>query len=105
MMEAERMLGLSEHYSDTTDLRGLDPFQNRGRIHSIQGRDHRFPPGCNRRALPDMREGRKEPALAEVIGFSGEFAQIMPFGPSENLQRGDCRRLDLSRQMRVPVGK
>ncbi len=41
--------------------------------------------------------------LAEVIGFSGKRAQVIPFGPSDNLHQG-AEVIALQRSMRVPVG-
>ncbi len=48
-------------------------------------------------------QSREQTCLAEVIGFSGDQVQIMPFGSSQNLKRRD-RVVSLGRPMRVPVG-
>jgi flagellum-specific ATP synthase len=96
------MLGLSQTVL-MNRIHKVDPFQNIGRIHSIQGAiTVSLPAAIGELCQITGKDGRT--CLAEVIGFSGEFAQIMPFGPSENLQRGDVVT-GLSRPMRVPVGR
>ncbi|MEQ1906686.1 MAG: FliI/YscN family ATPase [Pirellulaceae bacterium] len=83
-------------------VRNVSPFQATGRIDSIQGIITVSMPA----AIGDLceirgRDGRS--CLAEVIGFSGRQTQIMPFGNSENLQRGD-EVVALNQPMTIPVG-
>ena len=42
-------------------------------------------------------------SLAEVIGFAGDFVQLMPFAATHSLKKGDRVRAS-GRQMRIPVG-
>ncbi len=95
------MLGVSEKILKQV-VRDVSPFQATGRIDSIQGIITVSMPA----AIGDLcrirgRDGRI--CLAEVIGFSGRQTQIMPFGNSDNLQRGD-EVLALNQPMTIPVG-
>ncbi len=95
------MLGLSEGLLHKL-IERPELFQKVGQIHSIQGTiTVALPAAIGELCQIRGRDGRT--CLAEVIGFNGELAQIMPFGPSENLQRGDDVTA-LNQQMRVPVG-
>ncbi len=95
------MLGLSEKILTRT-IAGVNPFQTMGRIHSIRGSiTVSLPAAIGELCQIRGRDGQC--CLAEVIGFAGPLAQIMPFGISENLQRGD-EVIALNRPMRVPVG-
>jgi flagellum-specific ATP synthase len=44
-----------------------------------------------------------EPSLAEVIGFSGDLVQLMPFSTTDFLKRGDRVRAS-GQRMKIPVG-
>ena len=95
------MLGVSENILKQV-VRNVSPFQATGRIDSIQGIITVSLPA----AIGDLceirsRDGRS--CLAEVIGFSGRQTQIMPFGNSDNLQRGD-EVFALNQPMSIPVG-
>lgn len=95
------MLGLSERILHKS-IEHTELFQKVGQIHSIQGTiTVALPAAIGELCL--IRGKDERTCLAEVIGFSGDLAQIMPFGPSENLQRGD-EVVALNKQMRVPVG-
>ena len=95
------MLGLSERILHEL-IERTELFQKVGQIQSIQGTiTVALPAAIGELCQIRGKDGRT--CLAEVIGFSGDLAQIMPFGPSENLQRGD-EVVALNKQMRVPVG-
>ena len=95
------MMGMSEKILQRA-IAGVSPFQKMGRIHSIQGSiTVSLPAAIGELCQIRSRDGRH--CLAEVIGFAGPLAQIMPFGISENLQRGD-EVVALNRPMRIPVG-
>jgi len=95
------MLGLSTNRL-TQSILHVEPCQKMGRLHSVQGSiTVALPVAIGELVQIKTREGRN--CLAEVIGFCGEMAQVMPFGPNENLQRGDIV-IGLNRRMRVPVG-
>ncbi|MCE2792955.1 MAG: EscN/YscN/HrcN family type III secretion system ATPase [Blastopirellula sp.] len=77
-------------------------FQTVGALHSAQGAiTATIPAGIGQLCRVEGRDGRK--SLAEVIGFNGEYVQIMPFSHQTNLQRGD-RVTDLIRPFEIPVG-
>ncbi len=83
-------------------IRSIDPFVRAGKIEKVAGMVTANLPA----AVGDLchirnREGKK--FLAEVIGFDGAQAEIMPLKLIENLQCGDEVTL-LRRPMQVPVG-
>jgi flagellum-specific ATP synthase len=95
------MLGLREEIL-TQAIESVETLQMVGGIHSIQGSiTVSIPAAIGELCQIRGRDGRD--CLAEVIGFSGDHAQIMPFGASTSLRRGD-QVIALKRQMRVPVG-
>lgn len=79
-----------------------DPFRAVGRLHSVQGAVTVSIP-ASIGELCEIRYRDGETCLAEVIGFSGDQVQIMPFGSSHSLQRRD-RVIGLQRHMKIPVG-
>jgi flagellum-specific ATP synthase len=50
-----------------------------------------------------IRTSKNQSVLAEVIGFDGERAQLMPFESGVDFQRGNLV-VSLGRRLRVPVG-
>ncbi len=95
------MLGLSDKIL-TQKIAQSDPFLPLGQVQKIQGTITVSLPAAIGE-LCQIRDKDNQPCLAEVIGFDGELAQIMPFGSSENLQRGD-KVVALKKRMRIPVG-
>ena len=53
--------------------------------------------------LVEIENSMGEVSLAEVIGFTGQSVQLMPFSSTQFLKRGNRVR-SLGKQMRVPVG-
>ena len=53
--------------------------------------------------LVQIEQGDGTQVLAEVIGFSENSVQLMPFAPTTSMKRGD-KVLALGREMRIPVG-
>jgi flagellum-specific ATP synthase len=80
----------------------VSPFANFGRIESVQGViSVLLPAAVGEQCLIRNRDGKQ--FLAEVIGFHGERADIMPLTVVENLQCGD-EVTALNQTCRVPVG-
>lgn len=83
-------------------IQSSDPFRAVGKLHSVQGAiTASIPASIGELCQIQNRNG--ESCLAEVIGFSGDHVQIMPFGSSHSLQRSD-QVTALQQHMRVPVG-
>jgi flagellum-specific ATP synthase len=79
-----------------------NPFRAVGKLHSVQGAiTASIPASIGELCEIQCRDGGT--VLAEVIGFSGELVQIMPFGSSHSLQRSD-QVVGLQKHMEVPVG-
>ena len=79
-----------------------NPFRAVGQLHSVQGAiTVSLPASIGELVQIRYRDGGN--CLAEVIGFSGDLVQIMPFGSSQTLQRRD-KVVTLGRAMKVPVG-
>jgi len=83
-------------------IESCDPFRAVGKLVSVQGAiTVSIPASVGELVEIQYRDGGT--CLAEVIGFAGELAQIMPFGTSRTLQRNDRVR-SLGRPMKIPVG-
>jgi flagellum-specific ATP synthase len=83
-------------------IRNAKPFRAVGKLHSVQGAiTVSIPASIGELCEIQYRDG--ETGLAEVIGFSGDLVQIMPFGSSHSLQRSD-RVVGLQKHMGIPVG-
>ena len=82
-------------------IAGCSSFQVTGELKSVQGSISVSLPA----SVGELVEiqSRDQTCLAEVIGFSDDLVQIMPFGSHHSLQRRDTVRT-LGRSMRVPVG-
>ncbi|MFK7765614.1 MAG: FliI/YscN family ATPase [Mariniblastus sp.] len=77
-------------------------FRKVGRLESVQGMvTVSLPASIGELVEIQNRDGGV--CLAEVIGFAGDSAQIMPFDSMLTLQRSD-RVVSLGHQMRIPVG-
>jgi flagellum-specific ATP synthase len=83
-------------------IASCDPFRARGQLQSVQGSITVGMP-ASVGELVEIQNRDQGKCLAEVIGFSNDVVQIMPFGSSQNLQRRD-RVVSLGRRMRIPVG-
>jgi len=77
-------------------------FQITGELQSVQGSITACIPASVGELVEIQSQGQK--CLAEVIGFSDDVVQIMPFGSHHSLQRRDIVRT-LGRSMRIPVGR
>jgi flagellum-specific ATP synthase len=86
----------------TEQVDACDPFRAAGRLQSVQGAITVSIP-ASVGELVEIQYRDQGACLAEVIGFSGDLVQIMPFGSSRTLQRSD-RVVSLGRPMRIPVG-
>lgn len=53
--------------------------------------------------LVEIQQGDGTRVLAEVIGFSDNSVQLMPFAPTQSMKQGDSVQA-LGREMRIPVG-
>lgn len=83
-------------------LENCHPFRAAGKLQSVQGAiTVSIPASIGELVQIQYRNGGT--CLAEVIGFSGDLVQIMPFGSSQTLQRSD-QVISLGRQMKIPVG-
>lgn len=79
-----------------------NPFRAVGKLISIQGEiTVALPASIGELVEIHYRNGGV--CLAEVIGFSGDLVQIMPFDSMLSLQRND-RVVSIGRQMKIPVG-
>jgi flagellum-specific ATP synthase len=101
------MINLAQTIPDDTRLEEAvsysDPFRAVGQLHSVQGAiTVSLPASIGELVQIRYRDGGN--CLAEVIGFSGDLVQIMPFGSSRTLQRRD-EVVTLGRAMKAPVGR
>ncbi len=85
------------------EIEAFDVFRTAGKLHSARGIVTALLPS----AVADLcqiisSDGRISPA--EVIGFEGKIAQIMPFQTTEGFQ-SDATVVALDRKQRVPVGE
>ena len=83
-------------------IASCDPFRARGQLQSVQGSITVGMP-ASVGELVEIQHRDQGKCLAEVIGFSNDVVQIMPFESSQNLKRRD-RVVSLGRRMRIPVG-
>lgn len=101
------MINLTETIPEDIELQEAisfsNPFRAIGQLHSVQGAiTVSLPASIGELVQIRYRGGGN--CLAEVIGFSGDLVQIMPFGSSQTLQRRD-EVVTLGRAMKVPVGR
>ena len=80
----------------------VNSFRSVGKLESVQGAiTVSLPASIGELVEIQYRNGGV--CLAEVIGFSGDYVQIMPFDSMRTLQRSD-RVVSLGQQMKIPVG-
>ncbi len=82
--------------SGTTSLRSL------GKLDRVQGAITASL-SASLGELVEIQQPGGQNVLAEVIGFSDDSVQLMPFASTTSMKRGDTV-LSLGREMRIPVG-
>lgn len=86
----------------TGPIENSNSFRAVGKLESVQGSiTVSLPASIGELVEIHYRDGGT--CLAEVIGFSGDLVQIMPFGSRHTLQRRD-RVIALGCAMKIPVG-
>lgn len=83
-------------------ISNVPPLNARGQLDRIQGLITATL-SASLGELVEIQQSDGTAILAEVIGFSDDSVQLMPFAPTNSLKRGDAVQA-LGREMRVPVG-